>query len=204
MSHVLHAIRERRSIRKYSDRPVPIGMIKEILATAGLAPSAHNAEPWRFIVLADSSIKRKLAEVMAISWVEDMEKDGYIIEPEKRSARIERFATASVLILACSTMDGMRTYSDERRQKIERDLAMQSLGAGLQNLLLAIHVKGLGACWFGAPAFCKEAVRTVLGIPDDVEPEALIAMGYPAEKPTMPPRKLLDKFCFKDKWGSSL
>lgn len=187
MSDVLDAIKERRSIRKYLDRPVPKKAIEEILATADWAPSAHNAQPWRFIVLADGSIKRKLAEAMAKSWAADMAKDGTTVEPEKLKVRAERFATSPVLILACLTMDGMRKFSDEQRQNIERDSAMQSLGAALQNLLLAAHVKGLGACWFGAPAFCKEIVRTVLKIPDNVEPEALIMMGYPAEKPPVPP-----------------
>jgi F420 biosynthesis protein FbiB-like protein len=204
MSHVLDAIKERRSIRKYLDRPVPRETIEEVLAAADWAPSAHNAQPWRFIVLADVSVKRKLAEAMAESWAADMAKDGTTVEPEKLKIRAERFATAPVLILACLTMDGMRKFSDELRKNIERDSAMQSLGAALQNLLLAAYMKGLGACWFGAPAFCKETVRTMLKIPDDVEPEALIMMGYPAEKPTMPPRKLFGDFCFKDNWGGAL
>jgi F420 biosynthesis protein FbiB-like protein len=204
MSHVLDAIKERRSVRKYLDRPVPKDAIEEFLAVAGWAPSAHNAQPWRFIVLADVSVKRKLAEAMAESWAADMAKDGTTVEPQKLKIRAERFATAPVLILACLTMDGMRKFPDERRQNIEQDLAMQSFGAALQNLLLAAHVKGLGSCWFGAPAFCKETVRTMLKIPDNVEPEALIMIGYPAEKPTMPPRKLLGDYCFKDNWGRPL
>ena len=98
-------------------------------------------------------------------------------------------------------MDGMRKFPDEKRQKSERDLAVQSLGAAMQSLLLAAHVKGLGACWFSAPSFCKETVKKVLGIPDEVEPEALIALGYPAEKPQVPPNKLLGDYCFVDEWG---
>jgi len=204
MSNLFDVIRERRSVRKYQARPVPQEVIEEALAAACWAPSAHNAQPWRFIVLADASVKRELAEAMAESWAADMAKDGKVIEPEKRKVRVERFATAPVLILACLTMDGMRKFPDERRQNSERDLAMQSLGAALQNLLLAAHAKGLGACWFCAPAFCKETVRKVLKIPEEVEPEALIAMGYPAEKPPVPPRKLLGDYCFKDKWGRLL
>lgn len=204
MSHMLDVIKERRSVRKYLARPVPHGTIEEVLVAAGWAPSAHNAQPWRFIVLADASVKRELAEAMAESWAADMAKDGITIEPEKRKVRVERFATAPVLILACLTMDGMRKFPDERRQNSERDLTMQSLGTALQNLLLAAHAKGLGACWFCAPAFCKETVRKVLKIPEEVEPEALIAMGYPAEKPPVPPRKPLGGYCFKDKWGRSL
>jgi len=201
MSNMLDAIKERRSVRKYQSRTVPHELIEEVLVAAGWAPSAHNAQPWRFIVLADAQVKRELAEAMAESWAADMAKDGLNIEADKRRVRVERFATAPVLILACLTMDGMRKFSDKKRQNSERDLAMQSLGATLQNLLLAAHAKGLGACWFCAPGFCKETVRRVLKIPDEVEPEALIAIGYPAEKPPVPPKKLLGDYCFKDQWG---
>jgi F420 biosynthesis protein FbiB-like protein len=204
MSHVLDAIKERRSIRKYLDHPVPKEAIEEFLAVAGWAPSAHNAQPWRFIVLADASVKRKLAEAMAESWAADMAEDGLNVKPGNREVRVERFATAPVLILACLTMDGMRKFPDARRQHIERDSAIQSLGAALQSLLLAAHAKGFGACWFCAPAFCKETVRKVLKIPDDIEPQALVAIGYPAEKPPSPARKSLGDYCFKDEWGGSV
>jgi F420 biosynthesis protein FbiB-like protein len=204
MTDVFDAIRQRRSVRKYLARPVPQEAIEEVLAAAAWAPSAHNVQPWRFIVLADTSVKRRLAEAMAESWAVDMAKDGLIIEAEKFKFRVERFATAPVLILACLTMDGMDNFSDEKRQKCEWDLAMQSLAAALQNMLLAAHAKGLGACWFCAPGFCKETVRKALEIPDEVEPEALIAMGYPAEQPPVPSKKPLGDYCFKDKWGEKL
>ena len=201
MSHMLDAVKKRRSVRKYLARPVPQEAIEEVLVAAGWAPSAHNAQPWRFIILADALVKRELAEAMAESWAADIAKDGLNIEPEKFKFRVERFATAPVLILACLTMDGMDKFSDEKRQKCERDLAMQSLAAALENMLLAAHAKGLGACWFCAPGFCKETVRKVLKIPDEVEPEALIAMGYPAEEPSVPSKKPLSDYCFRDKWG---
>ena len=81
---------------------------------------------------------------------------------------------------------------------------MQSLGAAMQNLLLAAHAKGLGACWFCAPGFCKETVRKVLKIPDEVEPQALILMGYPDEQPPAPPKKMLKDYCFKNEWQHEL
>ena len=199
MSHVLDAIRERRSVRKYLARTVPKEVVEEVLVAAGWAPSAHNAQPWRFIVL--DKAKQELAQAMADAWAADLTRDGITVQADKRKDRIERFANAPVLIIACLTMDGMRKFPDEKRQKSEQDLAMQSLGAALQSLLLTAHVKGLGACWFSAPSFCKETVRKVLGIPDAVEPEALIALGYPAEKPQVPPRKLLGDYCFVDEWG---
>jgi F420 biosynthesis protein FbiB-like protein len=201
MSHVSDAIKERRSIRKYSTNPVPQEAIEEVLVAAGWAPSAHNAQPWRFIVLADPAVKRELAEAMAEAWAADMAQDGSKVDVETQKARVERFATAPVLILACTTMDGMARQPDMERLSVERDLALQSLAAALENMLLTAHAEGLGACWFCAPAFCKETVRKVLGIPADVEPQALIAMGYPAEAPPVPTKNRLGDFCFKDKWG---
>jgi coenzyme F420-0:L-glutamate ligase / coenzyme F420-1:gamma-L-glutamate ligase len=201
MSPVPEELRSRRSIRKYQQKPVSKQIITEILEAAGWAPSAHNAQPWRFIVLTETFGKRNLSTVMAEAWAEDAAKDGQRIDKATMSAKVERFATAPVLILACFTMDGMHEKPDQKRQNVERDLALESLGAAIQNLLLTAHTNGLGACWFCAPAFCKERVRKILNIPPEVDPSALIAIGYPDEKPTAPHRKLLDEFCFMDMWG---
>ena len=203
MTDVFEVIGQRRSIRKYLARPVPPEIIEKVLVAAGWAPSAHNAQPWRFVVLDDPAVKRELAEAMAEAWATDMARDGLKVDVEAQRERVERFATAPVLILACTTMDGMARQPDVERLSVERDLAMQSLGAAMQNLLLAAHAKGLGACWYCAPAFCKETVRKVLRIPDEVEPEALIAMGYPAEEPPVPNKKPLSDYCFKNQWGTN-
>ena len=204
MSHLLDELKKRRSVRKYQGQPVPQELIKEALLAAGWAPSAHNAQPWRFIVLVDPRLKKRLAEAMANAWAADMPKDGFSIEPETFNLRVERFATAPTLVLACLSMENMVKFPDRERQECERDLAMQSLAAAVQNLLLAAHSLGLGACWFCAPAFCKDAVREVVEIPEEVEPEALIVIGSPAEEPSAPPRKQLAAYCFKDRWGRSL
>lgn len=204
MPDLLDAIQERRSIRKYQARKVPKELVEAVLAAAGWAPSAHNAQPWRFIILADSAVKRKLALAVAGAWAADMAYDSVTIDEQKRTAKVERFANAPVLILACSTIEDMQKFSDERRQKCERDLAMQSLGAAIENLLLKAHVKGFGACWFCAPSFCKDKVRKVLEIPAEVEPQALVALGYPAENPPIPAKKTLGDYCFLDKWGNRL
>ena len=204
MSHLLNALKERRSVRKYQARPVPQELVEDVLAAAGWAPSAHNAQPWRFIVLADPQVKRRLAEAMAKSWAADLAKDVVSIELETFNLRVERFATAPALVLACLSMEGMTKFTDQKRQSCERDLAMQSFAAAVENLLLAAHTKGLGACWFCAPAFCKETVREVLEIPSEIEPETLIAIGYPAEEPPEPSKKQLGEYCFRDKWGRKI
>lgn len=204
MSEVLDAIRQRRSVRKYQPCPVAREIVLEVLSAAGWAPSAHNSQTWRFIVLADASVKDELAHTMVDAWTAELAKDEANVSADMRQERLERFANAPVLILACSTMDGMRQFPDEKRQTFERDLAMQSLGAALQNLLLVTHIRGLGACWFCAPSFCKETVRKVLKIPETVDPEAFIIIGYPAETPKIPKKKLLSEYCFLDIWGGKL
>lgn len=204
MHDLFSIIKDRRSIRKYQIKPVPQALIEEVLVAAGWAPSAHNAQPWRFVVLTEDSAKMELAEAMAEAWAADIAKDGVKIEEEVRKARVERFACAPVVILACSTLEDMNNQPDVERQMVERDLAMQSLGAAIQNLLLAVHAQGLGACWFCAPCFCKQTVRAVLKIPENVEPQALIAVGFPAEKPSTPPRKMLRDYCFGNTWDKKL
>lgn len=199
-------IKERRSIRRYLLKNVPQEIIARIIDAARWAPSAHNAQPWRFLVIFDPEVKRRLAEAMASDWLRDLERDSVPPEEAKRLTEesIKRFSEAPVLIIAAITMREMHRYPDRRRQKFEHLMATQSLAAAIQNLLLAAHAEGLGACWFCAPLFCQEIVRRVLGMPLDVEPQALITIGYPAESPEPPPRKPLKEIAFKNYWGVSL
>jgi coenzyme F420-0:L-glutamate ligase / coenzyme F420-1:gamma-L-glutamate ligase len=202
MSSLPEALRERRSIRKFQNKPVSRDLVLVVLEAAGWAPSAHNSQPWRFVVVENNAVKLELAEKMAQAWAQDMSRDGSTVDEAKRVERRERFGKAPVLILACLTMDGLMKFPDQERQQTERDLAVESLGAGLQNLLLAAHSLGLGACWYCAPAFCKQTVREALKIPAGVEPSALIVLGYPAESLIAPTRKGVKEFCFWDVWGN--
>jgi coenzyme F420-0:L-glutamate ligase/coenzyme F420-1:gamma-L-glutamate ligase len=206
MSYVTDAIKKRRSIRKYSSRRVSAEILSEILEAARWAPSAHNAQPWRFIVLINKAVKQDLAKAMANAWIADMIKDGMPMEVRENmiKASVERFTRAPVLVVACLSMEDMVKYVDKPRQKYERDLAVQSLGAAIQNVLLSAHSKNIGACWFCAPTFCKETVRKVLKIPKNVEPQALITIGYAAEKPSAPSRKPFQSYSYLDCWGKKL
>lgn len=197
-------IKQRRSIRKFHSKKVPAKIINQILTLAGWAPSAHNSQPWRFILIDDLSLKQKLALSIVESWKKDLKKDGLKVDENTRKERITRYSEAPVLILACFSMEGLRKFSDSKRRSFERDLAVQSLGASLQTLLLSTHDLGLGACWYSAPGFCKQTVRKALEIPDEIEPEAFIIIGYPDETPLVPEKKKIDQYCFRNKWGMKL
>ena len=167
---ILDLIKGRRSVRKYSSKEVPRDILFNILEAARWAPSAHNAQPWRFIVITERSLKRKLAEQMADEWIKDMTRDGVQRDTREKLAKasVKQFTDAPVLIVACVTMEDMDTYPDGRRMTYEHIMAAQSLAASIQNILLAAHSEGLGACWFCAPLFCQDVVRKVLRIPEGV------------------------------------
>jgi nitroreductase len=95
-------------------------------------------------------------------------------------------------------MDTMDVYPDERRQQAEFVMGVQSVAAAVQNILLSAHAEGLGACWFCAPLFCQEIVQDSLELPPEVYPQALIALGKPAESPVTPPRYSLDEVVYFD------
>ncbi len=206
MSDLLNAIKERRSIRKYLPKNISLATICELLDVAQWAPSAHNAQPCRFIVLVEKPQKRDLAEAMANAWRIDMIKGGTPLATRERltKASIERFTAAPAIIVACLTLQDMVKHQNESAQKSERDLAVQSLGAAIQNLLLAAAAKNIGACWFCAPVFCKDAVRKALAVPEEIEPQALITLGYPAEKPEAPARKPVQAYSYLNCWRRQL
>ena len=199
---ILRILRARRSVRALKPDPVPRELIVEVLDAARWAPSAHNAQPWRFVVITSDAVKQELATKMAEAWRQDLASDGVPEQQIKEltEASVRRFTSAPVLVLACLTMEGMHSYPDERRREAEHIMAVQSVAAAIQNMLLAAHALGLGACWFCAPLFCSDVVRSVLKLPGDLEPQALIALGFPAEEPRPPPRKPLSEVMRWERW----
>ncbi|MDQ7025675.1 MAG: nitroreductase family protein [Anaerolineae bacterium] len=186
LSPVIEAIFERRSLRKYENRPVPHELIEQIL-TAGLyAPSAHNRQPWRFAVVQSFDTKKQLAQSMGARLRHDLESDSVpqaIIEKDV-SRSYDRLTSAPVLIVLCVSMVDMDTYNDERRNHHEYIMAVQSTAMAGQNILLAAHDSGLGACWMCAPLFCPDVVQDTLQLPQDWQAQGIIAIGYAAQERT--------------------
>jgi coenzyme F420-0:L-glutamate ligase/coenzyme F420-1:gamma-L-glutamate ligase len=184
----------RRSIRQFRPDPVPDEAVRRILEAAHAAPSAHNAQPWRFVVLKDSDHRRLLAERMAEAYARDAEADGQ--NPEAIRARNERSVkriSGAPLAILIFIDEGCLPMDPGRRAEGERLLLVQSAAAAVQNLLLAAHAGGLGACWICAPAFCPQAVRESLGLPEGWTAQALILIGYPAEEPKDPEKRPLEE-----------
>lgn len=175
-------IKSRRSIRRYEMRDVPPALIDELLETAITAPSAHNRQPWRFRVIRCPDEKAKLAKAMGDRLRSDRMADHDPTEAiEADVARsYARMTEAPIIIVVCLSMMDMDRYSDERRNTAEYIMAVQSVAMAGQNLLLAAHASGLGACWVCAPLFCPQLVSDFLELPSDWQPQGMITLGYPA------------------------
>ena len=193
-------LRTRRSIRRFDAKPVPDSVIQNILATATFAPSAHNRQPWRFVVLTDPSVKQALAEAMATDFERDLRRDG--LADEKIQAQIkrskERITSAPVAILLCLDMSEMDTYRDQKRQQAERTMAVQSVAAAGIQLLLAVHAEGLGGVWACWPLFAQETICRVMSLPEAWEPQGMFFIGYPEVIPEPREKKSLEEitlFC---------
>jgi len=174
-------VSERRSIRRYESESVPAEVLERILTAARWAPSAHNRQPWRFASLTAFRWKDRLARAMGDRLRRDRLADGDAVAAiEQDVARsYARITGAPVAIVVALDMSDMDRYPDNR-QRAEHTMAVQSTAMATQNLLLAAHAEGLGACWMCAPLFCPEVVSEALGLPSGWEPQAIVTLGAAA------------------------
>lgn len=152
------AIRQRRSIRRFTREPVSDDLVEEILDAARWAPSGLNNQPWRFAVIRDARVKERLASLT---------RYGSII----RSADV-------VIAVFFDTASGYDRTKD-----------LQSIGACIQNMLLAIHESGLGGVWLGEILKSGSEVKSLLQAPDAYEFMAAVAVGHPDGKPPRSPAR---------------
>ena len=184
----------RRSIRAFLAEPVPPADLDAIVEAACLAPAPHHSRPWRFVIVDGDDAKRALADGMGARWRDDLRGDGV---PDARvdelvDASYEKLVRAPALVLGCLTWNGLDRYPDEARRRAEWGMALLSLGAAVENLMLSATDRGLASCWVAAPIFCPEAARDALGLPAEWLPHALVLVGRPdpayvgRERPPVP------------------
>ncbi|MEM2608721.1 MAG: nitroreductase family protein [Thermoproteota archaeon] len=181
---VFEAIRTRRSIRVYEDKPVEEEKLRIVLEAARLAPSAGNRQPWRFIVVTDPKVKEeiKLAKERKIP-------------PLPANAPKRPFKSpvevAPVLIVGCA-MPG-ESFPGTDFWKIDVAIA-------LQNLVLAAWEQSLGTCWIGV-FHEEEEVKKILGLPEEARVVAMVALGYPTEsKEPVKDRRPLEEIVRYNHW----
>ena len=154
----------RRSVRKYQDKPISKDVLAQIIKAGQYAPSAHNTQPWEFLVIENKEVLKHF-RVM------------------QRSALFAENAAA--VIIVCGRKD--LSYSREKENWSYIDI---DCSAATENLLLAAHSLGLGACWCGISPMTGPiaAIKEYFKLPENVKPFSIVVLGYPADEPKQPER----------------
>lgn len=169
---VLEIIRERRSVRRYREDPIPDEVFRRVMEAARLAPSGKNLQPWKFIAVRAADTKRRLAE----------------------AARGQMFiARAPVILVACAFPERSYQRQGGYMQSWPIDVA-----CAIDHLMLQACEEGLGTCWIGA--FEEREVKPLLDIPEEVRVVALTPLGWPDEKPRDRGRLPLDEILSGEKF----
>ncbi len=178
MGDILELIKSRRNVKFFLPKFVSWENVSRVIDAGRHAPSCGNIQNWKFVVVFELEQKQQLAELAH----EQLE-----------------IAQAGVLIVVCAEPEKAERYYGSRGQKL---YSIQNCAAAVQNMLLEAHSLGLATRWIGA--FNEEGVRSALGMPEEISPQAIIALGYPREIPQKPPKYPLESLVFFHKWRNKM
>ncbi len=183
-NRVLDNIADRRSVRRYLKTPVPENLLRLILEAANCAPSAHNKQSWKFVVLREEA-KDRLAGLVN-------DESGHLPRKMRVLMRLasQIVKAAPVVVAIFSTGELMPEMGGEGSAEVEeffRLMEIQSASAAVENLMLAANSLGLGTVWLGTVCLIKEKMAAAVG--ESGELMAVVPVGYPATPPSAPPRK---------------
>lgn len=171
---ILELIKTRRTIKDFLPKFVEWDQISKVLDAARHAPSAGNLQNWKFIVVIDHELRKQLAEAALQQY---------------------EIINAAVLIIVCAEPEKVERYYGLRGERL---YTVQNCAAAIQNMLLEAHSLGLGTRWIGA--FDEETLKTLLNIPEEIRPQAIIALGHPKEIPPKPPKLPLESVVYFNQW----
>lgn len=180
-------IAARRSIRRFEDRPIVPEALEAILMAGIQAPSAKNRQPWRLVVVQGERRAEMLAAMRA--GIARSQAQGENTGSAEHTARAMEQAGATVFVF---NPDGLAPWLAHSIDQNFRELMdVQSIGAAIQNMILAAEDLGLGSLWIGDVLYAYEELTAWLG--ESGVMVAAISFGHPAESPAARPRKPYDE-----------
>ncbi len=190
---LMQILRSRRSVRRFTSRPVEREVITKLVDAARWAPSNHNRQAWRFVVIDDRATLTQLAEACRVELAERLAALPALAAEYSQSLLDHAvfFEHAPCLIFALHKRS--MAVSAAMLQGLEEPALVSgepiSTALAVENLLLAAHALGLGACVMTAPLLAQRAITQLLALPRGYHPTCCIALGYPSEMPATPERK---------------
>ena len=196
---IYEILKNRRSYKyKFDTRNVNRKLIEKCIDIARWAPSAHNGQQWRYVILEKDDLRVQLIERMNEKLRKDLEEEGKSEEfiKDKINKTKSNFLDCPYLLLLCLDKKDLVKYPDEKRSRNEFLLGIQSISASAIYLLLAFQAEKLAACWYCAPLFAEQIVINTLELPKSYTPIAFFTVGYPIKKVSRPKRKGLEDILF--------
>ena len=166
---VMTAIKGRRSVRSFTNQPVDKEMLLKLLEAAVWAPSAGNSQTWRFVIVTEEAMMKKIKMV----------SPGLLGNPP------------AVIVIA----QDMALSKHKSGQMGPETLTKMDSAMAAQNIMLAAHTMGLGTCAIGS--FHPGALAKLLGMPEQIVPHLMVTVGHPAVKPPPPKRLLKEVYWFE-------
>jgi nitroreductase len=193
----LRLVQSRRSTRKFSNQPVSRELLLQVLEAARWAPSNHNRQPWKFLVLQERQPISKLAEAVSAELSQRLKA-----MPQVAAIYVQEFAHYATFFAGAPVLIAVLhkkpvSFSAALLQEMGHPELVSgeplSTAMAVQNLLLAAHALELGSCVLTAPLVAREAVLRELNPPAGYELTCLVALGYAAESPAAPRRKSIEQ-----------
>ena len=185
----------RRTVRAFTRQPVDLAAVERAISAALTAPAPHHSEPWRFVIVSSAAARTALLDAMLEAWVADLRRDGFTDDQiARRTRRGLPLREAPLIVVPCLETSAAHGYPDERRLRAEQDMFTASMGAAVQNLLVALAVENLGSAWISSALFCQDVAARALDLPAGWRPMGAVAVGHPAASP--PPRPPRDPAAF--------
>ena len=192
---ILQPILTRRSIRKYRDTPVEDDKIQAMLASARLAPSGNNSQPWNFIIAKSEATRKKIAEACyKQTWM--TQAPVFIVCVADMSVRLKELREKDHRIQDTSHLDLQEDSPQQELKMIIRDTTI-----AIDHLILQAESMGLGTCWIAWLE--QETIRPILNIPTDKYVVAVVCVGYANHSPKPTPRKPLEDMIYYESWGKT-
>jgi len=198
---LFEALRTQRSVRSFTDEPVPDEAIERILEAASWAPNAGNRQLWEFVVIRDAEVKRALGAIYrrAMSLLEEsLPSERPAADPRTKQSSMmkasdnlaDNMGSVPVIIVVGFDRSGLPYSTDGAFKGFTAETVYTGAMPAVQNLLLAARALGLGTCLTTVANLWEGKVKELLGIPPQIQVVTLIPMGYPAGRlATFPPVK---------------